>query len=85
MGGLWHKPSHDLQPLVSPANEQTITHTALPTIQNADDAAQLARHAFDPGPWARLSIDERVGYCARLYDEITRTKPSLSVGIRRNR
>ena len=78
IGGTWHKSSHELQPVVSPANEQTITHTALPTIQNADDAAKLARHAFDHGPWARLSIDERVGYCARLCDAMESRLPALN-------
>ena len=36
IGGIWHKSSDDLQPVVSPANEQIITRTALPTIATAD-------------------------------------------------
>lgn len=78
IGGIWHKSSHNLQPVVSPANEQIITHTASPTLQNADDAAQLARHAFDHGPWARLSIDERVRHCARLCDAMESRLPALN-------
>ena len=78
IGGIWHKSSDDLQPVVSPANEQIITRTALPTIANADHAVQLARHAFDHGPWPELSIDERVRHCARLCDAMESRLPALN-------
>ena len=68
IAGTWTKVASKLEPVISPSTEQVLAHTAMPTLADADEAAKLAKKAYDDGPWTRLSIQERVQYCTRLCD-----------------
>src|SRR5271167_313858 len=61
IGGQWRKPSTDQRlTVISPHSEETIGEAPAATPADVDDAVAAARHAFDHGPWPRLSPQERM-------------------------
>src|SRR6202046_4487416 len=61
VGGHWRKPSTDQRlTVISPHSESSIGAAPAATPADVDDAVAAARHAFDHGPWPRLSPQERM-------------------------
>ena len=71
IGGVWRDSSPDtVVDVISPSTEEVLTRVAAPTVADADRAVAEARAAFDMGPWALMSVEERVEVCARLCDAL---------------
>lgn len=79
VGGQWIRAaSDDRISVISPSTEEVV---ALVPAANADDVAgavDAARHAFDHGPWPRMSPAERAAVMAALHDELTRRADELA-------
>jgi aminomuconate-semialdehyde/2-hydroxymuconate-6-semialdehyde dehydrogenase len=63
---------------VNPATQEPWARVARGTKEQATQAAQAARRAFDEGPWPKMSPDERAGYLHRLADLIDRDADELA-------
>ncbi|MBV7495082.1 aldehyde dehydrogenase [Pseudomonas sp. PDM24] len=60
IGGEWVKPLGDKRlEVIYPANEQVIARPPEASVADIEKAVAAARHAFDFGPWARMSYAER--------------------------
>lgn len=67
IGGRWQQPSTgDRLAVISPHTEQPIAHAPAGGPEDVDAAVTAARHAFDCGPWPRLSVQERMGKIEQL-------------------
>ncbi|HZU65384.1 MAG TPA: aldehyde dehydrogenase [Novosphingobium sp.] len=73
--------------IISPASEEVVGRVAKATTADMDRAVAAARHAFDHGPWPRLSGAERAVYLRRIAAEMARRADdfarawSLQVGM----
>lgn len=76
IGGEWVKPSAGTRiEIVSPHTEQVCAVVAEARETDMDAAVAAARHAFDKGPWPRMSVRER-GAVLRRITEILRSRKS---------
>ena len=79
IGSRWvEADSADRHPVISPSTEDELARVAMPTIADADRAADAAHAAFHSGPWPRLSVEDRIDVCARLCDELEKRLPELN-------
>jgi aldehyde dehydrogenase (NAD+) len=71
IGGEWVKPSSDSTIDVIDSDTEQL-YFSVPEAQAADMdlAIGAARHAFDRGPWPRMTHQERAGYLAAIADQI---------------
>jgi aldehyde dehydrogenase (NAD+) len=61
IGGDWRKPANPQQlAVISPHSEEPIGHVQVAGPEDVDAAVRAARHAFDHGPWPRLTHAERM-------------------------
>ena len=61
IGGHWRKPSTEQRlTVISPHSEKPIGDVPAATPEDVDAAVAAARHAFDHGPWPRLTRSERM-------------------------
>lgn len=71
IGGRWATPSsEDVLEVVSPSTEDRMAAVAAPQRADIDTAVAAARHAFDNGPWPRMSPAERGAVLARVGKEV---------------
>jgi aldehyde dehydrogenase (NAD+) len=71
IGGHWTTPSSSrVIEVISPTTEEVIAHVPEGQAADVDAAVAAARHAFDRGPWPRMSQNERAGALRRVRDEI---------------
>jgi aldehyde dehydrogenase (NAD+) len=71
IGGRWEDPSsRRVIDVISPTTEEKITHVPEGQAADIDAAVAAARHAFDSGPWPRLSQNERATALRRVRDEL---------------
>jgi aldehyde dehydrogenase (NAD+) len=71
IGGSWIKPAGTrIAEVISPINEEIFGQLPEATNADMDRAVAAARHAFDRGPWPRMSIDERCTFMARLAEHL---------------
>ena len=71
IGGSWVPPTSDLRAqVVNPSTEDVIADVADVAVGDVDAAVAAGRRAFDDGPWANLSIGERVQHLRRFTDAI---------------
>jgi aldehyde dehydrogenase (NAD+) len=69
--GEWRAPRSDARlTLISPVTEQPFLELPSAADADVDDAVKAARHAFDHGPWPRLSPQERAKAVRRLASEL---------------
>jgi aldehyde dehydrogenase (NAD+) len=69
--GEWRAPRSDARlTLTSPVTEQAFLELPSASDADVDDAVKAARHAFDYGPWPRLSPQERAQAVRRLATEL---------------
>lgn len=88
IGGGWLSSSGtDAIEIISPASEEKVGRVAKATTADMDRAVAAARHAFDHGPWPRMSGAERAIYLRRIAEEMTKRADdfarawSLQVGM----
>jgi acyl-CoA reductase-like NAD-dependent aldehyde dehydrogenase len=71
IGGDWVRPATSEQiEVVSPTTEEVIATVPAASQRDIDRAAAAARHAFDHGPWPRMTLNERVAVLKRLSDAL---------------
>jgi aldehyde dehydrogenase (NAD+) len=71
IGGNWTTPSSSrVIEVISPTTEEIIAHVPDGQAADIDAAVAAARHAFDRGPWPRMSQNERADALRRVRDEI---------------
>ena len=51
--------------LINPATEEAFVEVPLASPEDVDRAVQVAKRAFDEGPWPRMSLGERWGILSR--------------------
>ena len=79
IGGDWAKAANpNIVPVISPATEEVLTETAMPTVMDADKAASMAHYAFYHGPWPRMAIDERAMAVEKICDAIEKKMDVLN-------
>jgi len=88
IGGGWLSSAGDGGvDIISPASEESVGRVAMATREDMDRAVAAARHAFDHGPWPRLSGAERAAYLRRIAAEMDKRADdfarawSLQVGM----
>lgn len=73
IGGVWSTPSTDARiEVVSPHTEMPVAHVAAAGTDDVNRAVEIARTAFDTGPWPRLDPAERIAAVrglAKAYGE----------------
>ncbi|MBX3076336.1 aldehyde dehydrogenase [Candidatus Obscuribacterales bacterium] len=63
---------------INPATGQVHGHVALGTADDINDAVMAATEAFERGPWARMSVQERAAVVHRIGDLILERKDELA-------
>ncbi|MGO9456087.1 MAG: aldehyde dehydrogenase [Acidimicrobiales bacterium] len=72
IGGAWVAPEGtDRIEVVSPSTEQVVARVPDASEGDVDKAVAAARHAFDHGPWPRMSPAERGALLAKVGDALT--------------
>lgn len=67
IGGEWTAPSSTSSfPVINPASEAPLYRVAAASVSDIGQAVTAARHAFDAGPWPRMSHQERGQYLMAL-------------------
>lgn len=64
--------------LVSPNSEQVIGAVAEADAADMDAAVAAARHAFDSGPWGRMSSAERIAGLRRMADHLRHREAEIA-------
>lgn len=73
IGGDWSNSSDNGGiDIISPSTEETVGRVAKATPADMDRAVAAARHAFDHGPWPRMTGAERAPYLRRIADEMAK-------------
>ena len=88
IGGDWTSSSgNDGIDIISPSTEEKVGRVSKATTADMDRAVASARHAFDHGPWPRLSGAERAVFLRKIADEMLKRSDdfarawSLQVGM----
>jgi phenylacetaldehyde dehydrogenase len=69
IGGKWvESASGQSFPVINPATGNVITHVASGDSEDINQAVKAARHAFESGPWSRLTVSERGRLIWKLAD-----------------
>ena len=68
--GRWVEPQDGRYDDVSPATEETIGTAPDASVGQVGDAIAAARRAFDEGPWAGMSLEDRAGCLNQLGDAL---------------
>ncbi|MDY0012647.1 MAG: aldehyde dehydrogenase family protein [Rhodocyclaceae bacterium] len=66
IGGEWVAASGGREVIVNPATEESIGQAPVGDQRDVEAAIAAARHAFDQGPWPRMSVDERIAVMRRF-------------------
>jgi aldehyde dehydrogenase (NAD+) len=67
IGGEWRKPANPRQlAVISPHSEEPVGHAQAAGPEDVDAAVAAARHAFDHGPWPRITHAERMAKVEQL-------------------
>ncbi len=67
IGGEWRKPANPQQlAVISPHSEEPVGYAQAAGPEDVDVAVAAARHAFDHGPWPRLTHAERMAKVEQL-------------------
>lgn len=75
--GQW-VPVQNTDAVLNPATEEVIGHAPVGDHASAKAAISAARHAFDHGPWPRLSSSERAGFLRRLHAELVIERDAIA-------
>lgn len=67
IGGQWRKPANPQQlTVISPHSEEPVGHVQVAGPEDVEAAVAAARHAFNHGPWPRLSHADRMAKVEQL-------------------
>jgi acyl-CoA reductase-like NAD-dependent aldehyde dehydrogenase len=67
IGGQWRKPANPQQlSVISPHSEEPVGHVQVAGPDDVEAAVAAARHAFDHGPWPRMSHADRMAKVEQL-------------------
>jgi aldehyde dehydrogenase (NAD+) len=76
IGGEWIKPQSDRKlELISPVTEECFLRVPEASEADVDRAVKAARHAFDHGPWPRMTTAERAKFVAAIGEEMKKRLP----------
>jgi acyl-CoA reductase-like NAD-dependent aldehyde dehydrogenase len=79
IGGDWSKPSTDARiEVVSPHTEMPVAQVATAGADDVNRAVEVARAAFDTGPWPRLEPAERIDAVRRLAKVYGERRPEMA-------
>src|SRR6201998_4006079 len=70
--GRWVEPEDGRYDDIDPATEQTIATAPDASLAQVGEAIAAARRAFDGGPWASMSPEDRAGCLNQLGDALTK-------------
>lgn len=80
IGGQWVEPlGTGTIDVIRPADERVYMTVAEAGADDIDRAVTAARSAFDEGPWAGISVSERVDWLRKLADGIDARAPDFAV------
>jgi aldehyde dehydrogenase (NAD+)/betaine-aldehyde dehydrogenase len=68
-------------PVFDPATEQELARVPQAGTDQIERAVAAARHAFDEGPWPRMSGQERAQLLSRFADRLEARKDELVTGV----
>jgi aldehyde dehydrogenase (NAD+) len=79
IGGEWVEPgSSEVLRVTNPYTGNVVARVAAATAPDMDRAVAAARQAFDPGPWPRTTLQERMTVLRRLSDLIGKHAEELA-------
>lgn len=79
IGGQWVKSASTATfDVINPANEEVIAQVSAGNSDDIDAAVASARHAFDHGPWPKMTGEERAGYLSKIAEIINRRLDELA-------
>src|ERR1700756_1030568 len=79
INGEWvDSKSHKTFPVYDPASEEIIAQVPDANADDVDRAVSAARAAFDEGPWATTTAQERGRVLFRLVDKLRQNLPMLA-------
>jgi aldehyde dehydrogenase (NAD+) len=82
IGGRWATPSSSgVIEVISPTTEEIVAHVPEGQAADIDAAVAAARHAFDCGPWPRMSQTERATALRRVKHELEARLPEMSEAL----
>lgn len=64
--------------VIAPATEDLFLSVAEAGVADIDRAVAAARHAFDRGPWSRMTPQERAKYLTAIGDEMDRRSDAIA-------
>lgn len=71
IGDTWREPAgRRMFDIVTPSDETVFASVPCAATEDIDAAVAAARHAFDEGPWPRMSPVERAAYLTRIADAL---------------
>lgn len=71
IGDTWREPAgRRMFDIVTPSDETLFASVPCAAAEDIDAAVAAARHAFDEGPWPRMSPVERAAYLTRIADAL---------------
>ncbi|WP_129690751.1 aldehyde dehydrogenase family protein [Gottfriedia acidiceleris] len=79
INGEWKDSSnHEKRPVINPANGEIIAYAPEGTVEDAKEAIDVARKAFNDGRWSDLSAQERATYLFKIADKIEEYQDELT-------
>ncbi len=79
IGGKWERPSaSSMIDVINSGTEELYVSVAEAQEADVNAAVAAARHAFDKGPWPRMSHKERAAYLNAIADEFDRRADDLA-------
>ncbi|MEH6938090.1 aldehyde dehydrogenase family protein [Bacillus sp. JJ664] len=80
INGEWKDSSnHEKRPVFNPASGEIIAYAPEGTIEDAKNAIDVARKAFNDGIWSDLSAQERATYLFKIADKIEEYQEELTL------
>lgn len=77
--GKWVEPSGSTRfDVITPATEELFVSVAEAQVADIDKAVAAARHAFDKGPWPRMSHAERAEYVRKFAEYVQDGSPQMA-------
>ncbi|MFC7392231.1 aldehyde dehydrogenase family protein [Scopulibacillus cellulosilyticus] len=77
INGQW-RDSKEKRDVINPANGEVIAQAAEGTIDDAKDAVNAAKEAFESGVWSELPAVERASYLLKIADKIDERHDELT-------
>ncbi|HEX9045844.1 MAG TPA: aldehyde dehydrogenase family protein, partial [Verrucomicrobiae bacterium] len=79
VNGQWvSSSSGETFPVFDPSTEEVIAQVASSSAADVDAAVKAARTAFDSGPWAQTSAQDRGRILFKLAEKVRQNAPALS-------